>query len=343
MTTDITSHPFDPALAEGARNAIRVCLAIRPDEPVVLLTDRESLEVGAALAAEVRSCGAPLESFVMEEHGARPVTVLPAPVAEAFGRARVSIFAAAAYPGELAMRRGMTAIVNERAMRHAHMVGITERIMVEGMRADYARVDALTRWVRERAMAAKEITCTTPAGTDLRATFDPALAWIPTGGIINPQKWGNLPGGETFTSPACVDGTFVVDGVLGDWLAPKYGDMRRTPLTIRIAESRIVETSCENADALADFRAYTSTDENSNRVGEFALGTNLAVTGLIGNMLQDEKIPGVHIAFGHPYSEHTGAKWRSTTHIDVVGRDFDVWFDGVKVMEKGRYRTGGEL
>jgi leucyl aminopeptidase (aminopeptidase T) len=58
-------------------------------------------------------------------------------------------------------------------------------------------------------------------------------------------------------------------------------------------------------------------------------------------MLQDEKIPGVHIAFGHPYARYTGADWKSTTHIDVVGRDFDVWFDGTPIMRKGRYLLNG--
>jgi leucyl aminopeptidase (aminopeptidase T) len=86
-----------------------------------------------------------------------------------------------------------------------------------------------------------------------------------------------------------------------------------------------------------EFRAYTSTDENSNRVGEFAIGTNTACTHVIGHILQDEKIPGVHIAFGHPYAEHTGANWVSKTHIDCVGRDFDVWFDGHQVMRGGKF------
>ena len=47
-----------------------------------------------------------------------------------------------------------------------------------------------------------------------------------------------------------------------------------------------------------------------------------ASTRVIGNILQDEKFPGIHIAFGNPYGEHTGAKWRSSTHIDVVGLKF---------------------
>ena len=43
------------------------------------------------------------------------------------------------------------------------------------------------------------------------------------------------------------------------------------------------------------------------------------------------------MAFGHPYSEHTGARWRSTTHIDIVGRRFDIWFDDEQVMADGKF------
>jgi leucyl aminopeptidase (aminopeptidase T) len=113
--------------------------------------------------------------------------------------------------------------------------------------------------------------------------------------------------------------------------------LRAAPLTIEVKNNRIVDLRCENKELLDDFRAYTSTDENSNRVGEFAIGTNTACTRVIGNILQDEKIPGVHIAFGHPYAEHTGADWKSKTHIDCVGRDFDIWFDGEQVMEGGKF------
>ena len=53
--------------------------------------------------------------------------------------------------------------------------------------------------------------------------------------------------------------------------------------------------------------------------------------------MQDEKIPGIHIAFGDPYGNHTGANWSSKTHIDCVGRDFDIWFDGEQVMKRGKF------
>ena len=104
-----------------------------------------------------------------------------------------------------------------------------------------------------------------------------------------------------------------------------------------IENSRIADVRCDRQDLVDDFLEYTATDENSNRVGEFAIGTNIAVHNVIGNILQDEKLPTLHIAFGHPYAEHTGAKWRSTTHIDIVGRDFDIWCDGDQIMGKGKF------
>ena len=41
------------------------------------------------------------------------------------------------------------------------------------------------------------------------------------------------------------------------------------------------------------------------------------------------------MAFGHPYSAHTGAKWSSTTHIDCVSIKNSIWCDEIQVMDKG--------
>ena len=72
-------------------------------------------------------------------------------------------------------------------------------------------------------------------------------------------------------------------------------------------------------------------------MGEFAIGTNLGIDQVIGNILQDEKFPGIHIAFGNPYGEHTGAPWTSTTHIDVVGLRFNIWVDEEQIMRDGNF------
>jgi len=153
-----------------------------------------------------------------------------------------------------------------------------------------------------------------------------------------------LAGGECFTAPGEVTGVFVVDGVVGDYLCARFGILAATPLTIHIEHNRITSVTCENKELERVFWEYTHTDENSDRVGEFAIGTNIGVSQVIGNILQDEKFPGIHIAFGDPYGAHTGAPWRSTTHIDVVGLGFNIWVGNAEgeeqIMREGRFLIG---
>ena len=328
---------FDPELTPGARNAVRVCLNIQPGEKTTIITDEASEEIAAAIEAELIASGLEYNSFVLEDYAARPLTEMPAEVLDDMESSEVSIFAVQAQMNELKTRMQMTDVVNRRGMRHAHMVNITSEIMKKGMRADFREVDRLSQKVWELASAAKVIRATTPAGTNLVAQMNLNYKWVKTSGIISTKKWGNLPGGETFTTPGEVNGTFVIDGVVGDYLCAKYGSLKAEPLTIQVVGNRLTEAHSTNKELQDEFWNYCHTDENSDRVGEFAIGTNTACKDVIGNILQDEKIPGVHIAFGNPYGAHTGAEWYSATHIDVVGRDFNIWIDDRQIMEHGKF------
>jgi leucyl aminopeptidase (aminopeptidase T) len=337
----LLSLDYPAELAPGACAAVATCLRIEAAEKVTLITDRATEPIAAALGAQLAGIGCPWNAFVLEELAPRPLADMPAAVLADMETAQVSIFAVQAQANELRSRMTMTGVVNRRHMRHAHMVNITPEIMCQGMRADYEQVDRLSQKVLERACKAVRIRATTAAGTDITAEMNPGYKWFKTSGIISPEKWGNLPGGECFTSPGEVNGVFVVDGVVGDWLCARYGLLAATPLTIEIAGNRIVRCASQNKRLEADFWAYTHTDENSDRVGEFAIGTNLGVERVIGNILQDEKFPGIHIAFGNPYGEHTGAPWRSGTHIDVVGLGFNIWLESEggeeQIMREGRF------
>ena len=333
----LANIPFDPELTPGARNAVRDCLRIRPDEKVTLITDLACREIAASLAHELEEVGSPFRSFVLEDLAPRPLKNLPAEIAADMETSQVSIFAVHVQTNELGSRMQMTDIVNRRKMRHAHMVNINKQIMLEGMRADFVKVDRLSTKVWEMVKIAHRIEARTPAGTDLRADLEPSYRWLKTSGIISQDKWGNLPGGEVFTTPGEVNGTFVIDGVVGDYLCEKYGNLRDAPLTIHMKGNRLTEAHSDNKQLRDDFWRYTHTDENSDRVGEFAIGTNIELKELIGHILQDEKFPGVHIAFGNPYGEHTGARWYSSTHIDVVGKEFDIWVDGNQIMRRGKF------
>ena len=328
---------FDPELLIGARNAVRVCLRIQPHEKVTLITDQVSMEIAAALEAALQELGAAYRVFVLEDLAPRPLTDMPRHVLQDMETSQVSIFAVVAQRNELRSRMQMTDVVNRCKIRHAHMVNIEKRIMLEGMKADYLAVDDLSLRLLEITRPAKRIRATTAAGTDITATMNPGYKWLKTSGIISPNTWGNLPGGEVWTTPGEVNGQFVVDGVVGDYLCAKYGDLKTAPLTLKIEGNRLRSAHSENKALEDEFWHYTHTDENSDRVGEFAIGTNLGVKDVIGNILQDEKIPGIHIAFGNPYGDHTGADWYSGTHIDVVGRRFSIWADERQIMRDGEF------
>jgi len=325
-------------LMAGARNAVDVCLNVRPGEHVALIADEISRSVAASLEQAMQERGATANGLLLEDFGPRPVKDAPEPVLEALEHADVGVLCMTPQPGELGARMAIVRVVERRQIRYAHMVGVTPEIMQQGMRTDYRMVDRLSNKLRERMLHAQRVTVRTEAGTSFSAHFDRQLDWVKTSGLISPRYWSNLPAGEVFTTPATVDGTFVCDATAGDYFNGKYGDLQETPLSLEITGGRLKHVACDRKDLEEEFWAYCHTDENSDRVGELAFGTNLGLSRMIGILLQDEKFPGVHIAFGDPYGSQTHANWKSRTHVDVLTRNCDVWIDQDQVIEKGHYQ-----
>ncbi len=322
----------------GARNAVETCLNVKPREHVALIADEASRCVAASLAEALGNRRAECTGLLLEDFGPRPMKAAPAPVLEALETADVGILCMNPQPGELGARMAIVKVVERRQIRYAHMVGVTPQIMQQGMRADYKMIDRLSDKLRERMLRAQTLQVTTDAGTSIAAHFDRGLDWVKTSGLISPRYWSNLPAGEVFTTPATVDGTFVCDATAGDHFNGKYGDLQKTPLVLQIKGARLVGVECPRKDLEQEFWEYCHTDENSDRVGELAFGTNLGLSEMIGILLQDEKFPGVHLAFGDPYGSQTHANWKSRTHVDVLTRKCDVWIDNDQIIAKGQYQ-----
>jgi aminopeptidase len=255
-------------LMPGAHNAVRVCLGIAAGERVALIADEASASVAASLRDALSDAGAAVDGVLIEQVAARPMRTAPPRVLDALEQANAGILCVQPQEGELPARMAIVAVVERRAIRYAHMVGVTPAIMRQGMRADYRLVDRLSQRLCERMRTASRLDVETPAGTAFRASFDPALAWVKTSGLINPRYWSNLPAGEVFTTPASVDGTFVCDGTAGDYFGPKYGDLRPTPLTLEMSGGRLTAARSTRTDLAQEFWTYCHTDEFSDRVGE---------------------------------------------------------------------------
>ncbi|MCU0507283.1 MAG: aminopeptidase [Anaerolineae bacterium] len=327
------------AMRPGARTAVRTCMGVKPSDRVFVLTDRVTSAIGRLLSEEAAEAGAQATVREIEQIGPRPMTELGGDLRrelEAF-RPSVTFYAAASQPGELPFRMALRVFLTQELMvRHGHMPGVTPQLMVEGMRADYKVVAALTRAVYDLGREAREIRVTTPDGTDLLAQMSPRLRWVPSTGIYHEQgQWGNLPEGETFTCPHTLEGTLVAH-ILGDYFSEKYGVLAK-PVIFHIADGRVTAVESENADIAFEITEYLDSAENGRRAGEFAIGTNVGLKKLTGNLLQDEKLPGVHVAFGNPYPHETGADWTSKVHVDVIPLNCTIAMDGQVIMRHGRF------
>ena len=325
--------------AAGARNAVRACLNIGGQDRVAIIRDRTRMAIAEAIEEEAIATGATVRVWTMEEILERPATSFPRALAdELIGfRPTASFFIGIGLRGELGFRQPMLHLLaDDLRCRHGHMIGINDVVMTDGMAADYDEIYTVTRKVFEIVRHATRISVNTSLGTDLVATFSPTLHWIPCDGRYWEQgRWGNLPEGETFTCPVSIDGEIAAEE-MGDWFTEKYG-MLSPPLRLQIRASRMVSVDTPDAQLAAEVRDYMSQHPNSNRVGEFAVGTNVGLKRIVGNFLQDEKFPGVHIAFGDPYGFETKADWACPSHVDALASHATVAVDGRKIMENGRF------
>ena len=326
-------------LERGARNAVETCLAVQSTDRVCVITDEETQVVGDALTRASQQAGAAVDTLLLESFGQRPLTSLPDTLRSAIERVdpTCSFYAAGAKKGEISFRIQLLPwLVHTLGVRHGHMPGITPALMTEGMLADYDEVSRVTLQVAEIVRPARQIQVRSAKGSDIVAQFSPDLRWVPCPGLYRRQgTWGNLPEGEVFTSPARVDGLLTVDE-LGDYFSEQYGVLPQ-PVTFRIEDSIAVEITSENTALANELAGYLDSSENGRRVGEFAIGTNTALTRLVGNLLQDEKYPGIHVAFGNPYPDETGATWRASVHVDTIPTDCDIDVDGQPLMRAGRF------
>ena len=104
MPERLTTQTIDQELIPGARNAIRDCLRLKPDERITIITDEATQEIAAALQSEVEEFGAAHAVFVLENYAPRPLTGMPEVILEDLATSQVSIFCAQTQRGELGSR-----------------------------------------------------------------------------------------------------------------------------------------------------------------------------------------------------------------------------------------------
>lgn len=307
-----------------ARTAIEQCLQVQGDESLVVVTDNERFEIGQALytvGAEYTDDVVLLQSPPGQEHGAEP---LPA-IATALRESDVFLAPTTKSLSHTDARREACA----KGARGATLPGITHDVFVTGLQADYDSIREECTRIANAVEGAEHIQIRAPAGTDI--TFEIGTRnWRQDTGIVHaPGDFSNLPAGEVFVSPETANGTYVVDGTIRPHglVDPDH------PVRIRVEDGFAVEID-DQAVAASFERAAESVGDDAYNLAELGIGTNTAVTDLIGSVLLDEKAAGtVHIALGDDAS--IGGTTNAPIHADGVIRNPSVSVDGHKLTLPG--------
>lgn len=305
-------------LRPAAETAIRQCMALEPDESCAVVTDDRRLPIGESLyevASEITDDAVLLRYPPGAQHGAEP----PEPVAAAMGGADVVL---APTSKSLSHTRARGAATDAGA-RAATLPGITEEVFTTGLDADYERISEECERMLERVAGAEEIRVTSPQGTDV--TFEPgSREWLSDTGIVHdPGAFSNLPAGEVFVSPETAGGTYVVDGTMHP-----HG-LLEEPIEIEVEDGFV--TSVSDPDVRAELEeAEAEVGRDAYNLAELGIGTNLAVTELVGSVLLDEKAAGtVHVAIGDDAG--IGGDTDAPIHSDGILREPTVYADGEEV------------
>src|SRR4030081_4007384 len=122
MPDRLTIDTIDAEFIPGARNAIRICLRLKPEERITIITDEATRDIAAAMQAEVEEIGSEHAVFVIENYARRPLTGMPQIILDDLAQSQVSIFCAQSQPGELGSRMQMSDVVNKKHIRHGQLV-----------------------------------------------------------------------------------------------------------------------------------------------------------------------------------------------------------------------------
>lgn len=309
------------SLTEAAETAIEQCLSLESEERCVIVTDDERAAIGDALyevATSVTDDAVLLKYPPGEQHGEEP----PDAVAAAMANADAFLAPTTKSLSHTRARSDAT----DAGVRGATLPGITQSVFTTGLDADYDVIRRHCADVLDQVRDAEEIRVSAPNGTDI--TVRPGNRdWREDTGIVDEAgAFSNLPAGEVFVSPTTADGTYVVDGTM---MPHGRLDPAQT-LEFEVEDGQVTSIGDEQIAAQVA-EAAREVGEDAYNLAELGIGTNVAVTELVGSVLLDEKAAGtVHLAIGDDAG--IGGDVSAPLHLDGILTDPTVYADGNEVQ-----------
>jgi leucyl aminopeptidase (aminopeptidase T) len=312
----------------GFANVLDRCLALRPGEQVLLLTDAGTDEAVVASLVE----------GIEERRGIPIVSVIPVPplpgteppgaVAAAMGEAGAVIELTSLFIGSSAARREAT----RRGVRYLAMPGVRLETFRDGgpLTVDFDGIRESAERIGREWGAATTFRLTTPAGTDLRGSVEGRPGRVLHGLARDDGDYMAPPDIEAGTAPveATSNGVVVIDA---DLLFMGEGPLP-SPVVLHVADGALVGVEGDEASRLNDMLARCDDDRMAN-LAEVSMAFNPSGR-VCGVAMETESALGTaHIALGNSLAY--GGIVDAVAHLDCVMRDATLELDGRPVMVAG--------
>lgn len=300
---------------EAAKTAIEVCMAVKPGEKVLIVTDKPTQEIGQALY----NAADKITETTM-------VVIKPTGVSGKEPPKEVALlmkkFDVILCPTEYSLTHTY-AVKNARkgGARVVTLPGITLDIFTRTIDIDYNEMKKNLSKVRELLVKSRKAKVTTSSGTNMIFHIRPKSVMTDSGLFHKPGDAGNLPAGEVDTAPyeKKTNGVMVIDSM---------GEVKpKTKVYVRNGLVQEVEGDKWLREQLWKYK-------NARYIGELGIGMNPKAK-IIRNILEDEKVLGTcHMAFGSSFF-YPGGTIKSEIHWDAILLKPTIWFDDKKIMDSG--------
>lgn len=309
-------------LDRAVHTVVNQCLGVRPGEQVLVVADTGTRRLGNILREAAVEAGADAVVAVMDPReldGQEP----PATVAGALAAADVFVVPTSRSLSHTSARKAAT----DAGARGATLPGVTEDILARLMACDFPTLQRRSRALAELLTRSDEAHFTCPNGSDLRFDLFGRTGVPDDGDLSQPRAFGNLPCGEGFISPCGGDGVMYATSLAG------VGLVSAGPARLTIADGELVDAEGREGERL--LRLLRDAGPHGPNLAELGVGTNERA-GLIGNVIEDEKILGtLHVAFGA--SAGIGGTVRVPIHLDCVVLSPTLDIGGTRVIEAGDF------
>jgi len=318
-----------------ATRIVNGALGVVAGERLLVFVDRSRVPLAQALVATAEATRAKAQVVVLEDLTLGPDVDLAEMVGTMLADVQASVMLVGAEHSP-PLRRAFVEAVERLGIRHAHIIGISERGFTAGFAADSTRVSDMVRAVYLKLTGKTQLRYQTPAGTKLDLRIAPDARWIERGELIRPGKWLNLPGGQLNGLAVTVDGVFVADAS-SNLSFDGSADLRARPITFTLEGSAIQDITSPDPQVEAEVRALVASEPKLDCVGHVVLGANPGLSAPMGEAMLDACIPGLQLVFGWTNQRVTGASWTTVTALVANGSSGDLDVDGAPLLRSGRY------